>query len=183
MYLVANTSRKELSIGDLDIIISPKQALDLDKIKTKIRPEDSKDLKTCIKKRWVKIAKTDRIQKRKTKIVEKVIDKYLLGDIRKILKEEIKKQLSTDNIKTIPDDPRITEILNTLTRLSKEKFQTIIDHQDIEENVLDEEVLSQIHALAVDKKIKETDGSISYKNEKVDNNITDNVSELEGLLG
>jgi hypothetical protein len=49
---------------------------------------------------------------------------------------------------------------------------------------MDEDLLAKINARTVDKIVEGTDiNSINYKEEKQENTILDNISELEDLIG
>ena len=194
MFLVANTSGKVLVISDLGVSISSKQALDLDTMRLDLpSPDVSKDLQTCIKRGLVKVIKSDRTKKRKKQPVAlpSLTDKGMLKEIQQTLREEIRQQLSVQKPQT--GDAQMSQILDVLRQIlakgspvPKEIIREIIveqnNLQDEPANV-DEDTLNEIHARAVDRLSKETDREIDYKVQRVESNISQQVLELEELIG
>jgi hypothetical protein len=170
--------------------MSPNQAFDLDALKLRINPpEKSKDLQVCKAKGWIKVLKSDRKEKRKKKAKETPkIDGKLLVEIQKMLRSEIQSHFKDTN----KADPRLNQMMSMMMQLlqqgktlSPETIQeakTAVGDEDMD--IIDEETLSRIHAQAVDRMAKNTEGEVQYKEESVDSSeINQHASELQDLIG
>lgn len=184
MYLVANVTGREIVISDIGLSMSPKQAFDLDRIELKSSPERSKDLAVCIQKGFIKVVKSDR-GKKKSEHTIPILDKNIVKEIKEALREEIKDQLSSQ--KKAEEDPRMSKILLALGQLLQNGSIISSGGKNLppKEDVLsiDDKVLNEMHARAVDRLSKQATGDIHYKEEQVDSDIGEQISELEELMG
>ena len=186
MLLVTNVSKKEISISDLGINISPKQAFDLDALSLKNSPISSQDLKQCIKKGWIKVIKNSHKKKRKDvqKIEKTVTQKIPLDDIRKVIRDEMQ------GISAGVNNQQLSQILTSMAQMiqsgqtmNKENAHKIAEQPESEFSNIDEKTLMEIHARSVERLTDGVEGVIEYKKEEVETNITENISELEDLIG
>ena len=198
MFLITNRSGKEIVVADLGLSISPKQAFDLDAMKLKINPPDkSKDLQICIKRGWIKVLKSDRKKKRKQvkeqNEVSHSIDKKMLDAIRDTLRDEIKQQIGAIT-QSQPQHTKIDQVLSSLTQLIKQGKpltnevikEVVVEQNQItqdEQVSIDEDTLSEIHARAVNRITQGIEGEIEYKHQQIKSDISNQVSELEDLIG
>ena len=182
-------------IADIGVSISPKQAFDLD-FMSKGLPDKSKDLQICIKRGWIKVLKSDRKKKRKKP--EKVVyqhqmDKSIIGDMQKILREEIQKQLAAIQTKQVvpvqEENTKINQVLAILTKLLEQGNTLTPDvikeaiSRNQEDISIDEDTLMEIHARAVNRIAQDTDGAVINKDEQISSlDIAEHVSELEDLI-
>jgi len=205
MFLVTNTYKEILVISDLGLTIEPRQAFDLDTMSLKNSYSQSKDLKGCIKKGWIKVLKTDHTDKRR--VVNKTeihkhnnnIDKKDIDQIKDSVKDEIKNQLSLlkneQDKKNDQNELLLGELLTAINGLAisnKNKEVVYITQDDkinekeaesfdyVEE--IDEDILNEIHTKVMSKKTKNVQGTIEHKKKNIKSNIVGQVSELEDLL-
>lgn len=195
MLLVTNRSGKELVIADLGLSISPKQAFDLDAIKLKTKPDNSKDLQLCIKRGWITVLKSDRKKKRKAEMIATKfnIDEKTINDLKETLKGEIRQQLSTISITKQTDDAKMDQILSVLGKISQQGqtvSNDVIRDVIIKQNnasdeavSIDEDTLNEIHARAINRLAQGTSSEIRYKEKQLPSNISYQASELEDLIG
>ena len=137
MFFIVNITKSGFPIGDLGIKLGPQQAVDLDKLVGRKRADDSRDLKILVSKGRVKI-------KTKTKNIKSYLENNLIKE----------KSNNFDQNKLLE---AIREILPTGTKITEEG---LVNKQEVK---IDEKLLSEIHARAVDKMTKDTEiGSINY---------------------
>jgi hypothetical protein len=190
MFLITNSSHDSISIKELGLKLKSKQAIDLHEIKLKSKPEHSQELAKYVQSGKIKIIKHD---KQKTQQVEEVQPSISKDDIQKSVRDIIREELA--NLKSNDNNSDNNEVLNAIKNmtdlLKKENKQTqsqtndttnITDKSD--DNVdIDYDRLSDIHARAVDRKVKSMKGSISHKGEKIDDkSLSDNISDLSSML-
>ena len=193
MYLIANSSGKQMIIGDLGLVLKPKQAIDLHKVKLKTIPERSGDLSLCVKKGLVKVLKQD--SKKSKKIIENVSNvtnvntmdqKKLLESIRSIIKEEVKSQ--SPQIIQGQDNKDVMAAIQELMKTVKTQKGTVVIRDgkvtESEEDLgLDHDTLVKIHSKTVDKRMTDTEGKMEYEDQEIiDIGMGDDLSELEDLL-
>ena len=191
MFFIVNKTKKEVIISDISVSLGPRQAMDLDKLLDRKKSERSNDLTTAIKRGIISVRqKTNEesavvIKQIKEEINPKEIDKF-----KKDINDEIKNQfnfLKEDLLKanfSSNSDVDNSELLEKLADLIKSnKNSTIVKSED-EEVLENEDFLSKIHARTVDRQIKNTEiSNVNYDEKEVKNDIDENVSELEDLLG
>jgi len=203
MFIIANKRSKNIEIPDLKIFIRKNQVLDLDRMKLPISPEDSKSVKQLIAQGLlVHMNKTTKAAAREQsafistkkdtkKDTKKEDHASLTEEIKRIIKKEIK------NIKqpVIPDHSN-DDVLDGMKRLEEVVRQVVSSQivtsdmsrsQSDDANIgddLSEEALAEIHAKVVSKLSLDTNGSLDYLEQDVeDDDVANNAAELEGLFG
>jgi hypothetical protein len=189
VFFIVNKTKGTIVISDIGITLGPRQAIDLDKMMNRSKSEASKMLKGASKKGHIDIRIKDGGKKSKIKPPEQIGGD--LDDFKKEILEEMKGLLS--NQQPSPQaglgkedlaefaQQIIDNIPKSETVIIQGQPQDIRTDEDVE---MDEELLSRINAKAVDKIVEGTDiNSINYKEEKQENTILDNISELEDLIG
>ena len=174
MYLISNPKDRDIKIEDLGLVLGRKQAMDLHRIKLKIMPENSNDLRNKIKNGDIKLLKRDNVNNnRKEEIPISTGNDELLKDIQK-------------GIKKIGDNSEVIQAINNLTSvISNMKVVNNISSNDIfQEKDIDSKTLIKIHAKAMDKRISpDISGSINYQETETSNDsINKNADELDNLL-
>ena len=190
MYLVANVSKRNIVIGDMDVSLQPRQALDLHKIKCKIEPENSKDLKLSTNTGLVKVLKKSKKQVYEEEKID-LSNNLSQEDLIKMIKDTIKKEMASQSSQnTEQDSDKILDALKDLTKLVQDKPESVVHVEKTKENVntdddsyVDEDKLAEIHARSMNKISKESDTFVEYDKQEVsDDSILDNINELENLI-
>ncbi len=190
MFFIVNKTKGTIVISDIGVTLGPRQAIDLDKIMSRSKSESSKMLKGASKKGHVDIRIKDAGKTSKTAPPQKVEND--LDDFKKEMLEEMKGLLSNQQQQTPQQglgkedlaafaQQIINNIPKSETVIIQGQSQEVRTDEDVE---MDEEVLAKINARSVDKIVEGTDEvSVNYKEEKQDNMMLDNISELEDLIG
>jgi len=191
VFFIINKTKTEVIISDLKISLGPRQALDLDKFLDRKKSERSNDLSTAIKKGIISVRqKTNEESSLVIKQIKEEMNPREMDKFKKDINDEIKNQFSSlkedllnakgfnnSNV----DNSELLEKLADLIKNSKNS-DAIVKSEE-EEVLIDEDVLSSIHAKTVDRQIKDTKiSNIEYEEKEVKNDIDENVDELENLL-
>jgi len=191
VFFIINKTKTEVIISDLKISLGPRQALDLDKFLDRKKSERSNDLSTAIKKGIISVRqKTNEESSLVIKQIKEEMNPREMDKFKKDINDEIKNQFSSlkedllnakgfnnSNV----DNSELLEKLADLIKNSKNS-DAIVKSEE-EEVLIDEDVLSSIHAKTVDRQIKDTKiSNIEYEEKEVKNDIDENVDELEKLL-
>ena len=191
MFFIVNKTKTEVIISDLSVSMGPRQALDLDKFLDRKKSERSNDLSTAIKKGIISVRqKTNEESSLVIKQIKEEMNPREMDKFKKDINDEIKNQFSSlkedllnakgfnnSNV----DNSELLEKLADLIKNSKNS-DAIVKSEE-EEVLIDEDVLSSIHAKTVDRQIKDTKiSNIEYEEKEVKNDIDENVDELEKLL-
>jgi len=202
MYLVSNYTSKKVHVKDLNLYIDRKQVIDLHRLRLKMDPSESKDLKKLIRAGTLReLNKPGRKKKPEASPPPPKSDgrddKKLLNDLKQFIKEELDKRNAPTETKVIERSVRDNsdDVLQALSEISsqmqviKEQGISVGKSDDVEEEdenpikELDEEKLSDIHARAVNKMTEKAEGSVTYSEKEVENpEMLDHVSELEDIL-
>jgi len=207
MYFIVNNKKNEIVISDLKLCLGPRQAMDLDKIFKREQIEYSKDLKLSVKKGIVTIRQksssgtehqnviinsnsaigSEDIEKIKNELTKEIRDG--IGSIRNDLEHQ------EGNKQILPVNPNLemSELKNMLSQLTSvvgnmSKNSKIDDNnKELEEEevdvMLDEEVLADINARAVNKIVEGSNvNSMKYKEEIKKDDLITNIDELEQFL-
>ena len=196
MYWVVNTTKppQSVSIGDLNLIIGAKKAIDLEKVCDRHKIEESKDLKQAIKSKMLQVRHSAKTNKKKDHIVEPVnsLNDKELAKIRSTVRDEIQSlmggQSSPDLLKAVNNLLEVTQSLkdsppqkvvveHATSSLGSIESQEIDEVEDI-----DEEKLAEIHARAIKNKTQNAETKLTYNERKGDNSVADRASELDDLL-
>ena len=189
MFFIVNKTKGTIVISDIGITLGPRQAIDLDKMMSRSKSEASKMLKGASRKGDIDIrikdgGKTANVEPPKQVGAD-------LDDFKKEIMEEMKGLLSQNQpvAQTGLDKKDLAEFAQQIIQ-NIPKPETVIiqgqvsDSRTDEEVSMDENILADINARSVDKIVEGTDiKSMNYKEEKQENTILDNISELEDLIG
>lgn len=188
MYFIVNKTKSELQISDIKISLGPRQAMDLDKVIDRSKSDRSKDLDLAIKKGVIQV-------KQKTPTETPIVinsqnnDTSNIDNIKKDLSEEIKNQFNDLKNQLINQGSNqsqnndFSQILNQLQSvLNNKNTNNYYESEDQDVKINDEQLLD-IHARSIDKKLKDIKSNdVKYDKQKVDDDLENNISELEGLL-
>ena len=198
MYLIANKTDDKIEIPDLNLILGKNQAIDLHKLShLAIKPEDSKDLRARVKTGALKLLRKSNTTKQ---VIEpKVQEGLTKEEIAQILREELKNNKPEPGPAPVLDNTEIIKMMHELSKTVKELAsrppqQVIHEHvskqeEDKQEQEQDEigvssDILADIHAKAIDKKMT-GNSSIHIEQEKTEDDGEDflsNASELEDIF-
>ncbi len=191
MYFIINKTKKHITIGDIGINLGPRQAIDLEKVLKKEKYENSRHLRIAQGNGDIEI----RISRKESKKQQNVVKKDDSVDMEKI-KNDIIKEMKNEfkNIGQKEDSLSKKDLIEVITEvmknLPKEKITTVIREKgkekefDDEKVEINEELLGEINKRVVDKMVKNVKSEeIKYKEEKQKDDIEENISELEQLLG
>lgn len=187
MYLVTNLTTRIINIGDLGIVLNKKQMMDLDKVKTLIPPEKSKDLSTSQRSGLVKV-KHDRNTVKPDAVKPVVSQDDIIADLRDSMKEEIENQFKKLSLKNGAENSGNADMQQLM-----QMMQQMMENQqssgsskpvaDIHDDDLDDDIMSNIHAKAVDKLDQSTEAEINNEKSKIKgDDLLNNADELEGLI-
>lgn len=187
MYLVTNVTKQIISISDLGVVINKRQMIDLDKVKTLIPPEKSKDLQSCVRNGAIKV-KHDRNTVKPTPTQPSVNQDEMLADLKETMQEEIRKQFKQLKITEGAGDSNSSDMQKML-----EMMQQMMQNQQSntgnksstidEDDGVDDGVMSDIHAKAIDRLDKTTEVEINNEKSKIKGKeLLDNSDELEGFI-
>jgi len=193
MYIIANPTNREIVISDLKLSLSPRQSRDLHEAKLPIPPEKSKDLEFCKKKGLIKVLRQDSDNKissptqvlpqKEVIIKEKEVIKNVVNtdDIKNIIQQEIQKVVEKINTQSVKNDQNdiLQQILSKMNEISK----PISNQNDVYiEGQIDEETLQKIHVKTLNKITQNVSGNVECNDDKINDTVSKNISELEGLL-
>ena len=197
MFFIVNTTKSDVKIDDINIKLGPRQAMDLDKIMGREKSGTSKDLRLKISKGIIDVRRKDVINP--VKISQPVVNntadmnkmkEELLQEMRNQLKEvgmDIKEQINKNKQQGVSIEDITNAVRQVVASMPQASSQVVLQKVKEEfygEADIDESLLADIHARAVNELTKETKvGHIDYKKAKSVDNIDNNVSELEELLG
>ena len=183
MFLIANSCGKEITISDLGVTLSARQAIDLHKINTPISPEKSKDLQKAQRYGAIKILHKEEQQKTIIKerevVIKESFDKEdLLKDIKSILTQEIDKKI---NFSQNDNSQQMATILAMMQQLANNQNATGVKNEEVDTDI-DENTLVDLHSRSLNKISKDViDGGLKGK-EEIKNDVLNNVDELENML-
>lgn len=183
MFFIVNRTNKDLTIGDLDISIGPRKAIDLEKIRSREKIDSSTDLRTCIKNGYLQVRHNSKAsQTEENKEPEKVnVDDEQINKIRLAVADEVKSQIA-DAMKGNSGGDN-SEILSKLNALLSGQGQSQSSAAYPIEDELDEDVLADIHAKRMKNVGKDTEGKVTYEKKKSTDSAVDRAAELDNLLG
>lgn len=187
MYLIANNSKSEITITDLNISLRPKQALDLHKIKSNDEIVKSKNLKSAIASGRIKLLHKEESKVKKEErteiIVQNQFDKEgLLDDIKNLLSKEVDSKL--EKINTDTNDKLLTLLKSIQETIQNNSISSQKkDNTEIEDIAVDSDKIIEMHSKAVGKMSKNVEGNIISPEKKVkDENVAGNANELDKLI-
>lgn len=206
MYLIVNTTKKIVSLGDLKVSLEGHQMVDLDKWKSlPMKPEDSKDLQANVRSGNVKIMKHDRVPLGYYKEIpapveappkpvkpepshapvlnEEKLASSLMGPLQEFIRKEVSKIANKAQPAPQADQSQILNAIGQLQKMIKTSAGStagVVDEVEVE---VDEDKMVEMHAKTVSSMAKNVVGDISHETEKKqDASLVANVDELDGLL-
>jgi len=196
LFFIVNTTKSDVKIDDINIKLGPRQAMDLDKIMGREKSGTSKDLRLKISKGIIDVRRKDVINPVKTiqpvsnnttdmnKMKEEILQEMRsqLSVVGSEIKEQINKNKSGVSIEDITN--AVKQVVASMPQASSQVvLQKVKEEFYGEDADIDESLLADIHARAVNELTKEAKvGHINYKEAKSVDNIDNNVSELEELF-
>ena len=186
MFLIANAKEHDIPLPDLKWVIKKHQAIDLHCLSFPVKPEDSVDLKNRIKDGSIKVLR----QERPPVVVSdanpapptdtKEIVSIIREEIRKIQQPQDHTEDLSEAIKNL--NSIMAKFLTGEVKTTGENISIPAKKDDYEVKDIDQNILSKIHAKAVDKLVKNVDGSIHCDEKNIESgDLLNNISELEDL--
>lgn len=192
MYLIANNSKSEITITDLNISLRPKQALDLHKIRSSDEIEKSKNLKSAISSGRIKFLHKEANNAKKEEkteiIVQNQFDKEgLLKDIQALLSKEVDskiEKLNTTQENNFIQNERLLILLQSIQKNMSKSSTVDVEKKNIIEDIsISSDKIIEMHSRAVGKMSKNVEGNIISPGKKVkDENVVGNANELDKLI-
>jgi len=188
MFFIVNRTKKHITLPDIKISLGPRQAIDLDKIMERSESEKSKHLRAASAKGDVEIRVKDnealkKIPNTKTGSAQSDIGK-IKDEIIKEMKNELRGIKASDNSISKEDLMAfMQQLINNMPTKEVVIKETshIVEEEDAE---IDENLLADINARTVEKRVKDVKiEQVKYKEESQNNTIISNIDELENLLG
>ena len=188
MFFIVNKTKQTIILGDLEVTLGPRQAVDLDKMVPRSESDSSKYLKMAKKSGQIEVRSKDG-EKPKHPDKQPQPQPLSLDGLHKELKD-MKKMMEGKQTGGI-DKGDLAEFAKEIISSIPKSTETVVYRQDgekiesrtDEEVEIDEDLLVDINARAIDYIVEGTDvKSMKYKEEQQENTILDNIDELEGLL-
>jgi len=181
MYLIANIGFSTVNLTDLGVELRPKQAIDLHKIETLIKPEKSIHLRVAIEKKLIKeLVKTEENKPTEVKVentINQIDEDSIVEKMRILIKEEIEK--STLSNKKDDSSDKLDKLISMLQ--GKNLSPGVVENK--EEDSISSEQMMEIHSRAMKKITKDTQGDITYSKEEVSSDsVNDKINKLENLI-
>jgi hypothetical protein len=191
MFLIANTTNKQLSFSEFNFVLKPKQAVNLHKMEGKTDPEKSNEINEYIRLGYIKVLKRDAKEEfspsEPIQQTQAIDQEQLVNSIKLALSDEIKQQIAAErgnNKDILAAIANIASLVNSKSNTNTIVIQKGENKTDQEDAGIDEETLAKIHTKAVKKITRGTESSVNNNNEEiVDLSIANNISELGDLLG
>jgi len=191
MFFIVNKTKQTLVLGDLGVTLGPRQAVDLDKIVSREKSDNSKSLKNAKKKGEVEVRSKDGEKPKHVHRQEPSQPINVIDNLKKELIEEMKAVMSqqtkvpTDSVSKEDLEDFAKKIIQSMPESKTVIMQgnNIVETRTDEEVEINEDLLVDINARSVDNIVEGTDiKQMKYKEEQQENTILDNINELEGLL-
>jgi hypothetical protein len=196
MYWVVNITKppQTIGIGDLNIVIGARKAMDLEKILPRHKIEESKDLKRAVKSKMLQVRHEAKSNKKKEQPVSpqsSTLNAKELNKIRSTVRDEIQSLMEGQS------QPELLQAVNNLLEVTKNlkdapPQKVVVEHsgspgivepQDIDEvDEIDEDKLADIHAKSIKNKTQNAETQLTYEERKGDSSVAANASELDDLL-
>ena len=190
MFFIVNKTKGTISISDLNIILGPRQAVDLDKMMSRSKSNSSKMLKAASKKGHVDIRIKDG-KKSSNMPPPRNVDNSLDDFKDEMLKEmkDLLSQQSKPALQTGLDKKNLVELAQQIIKGMPKPETVIIQGQTPETRTdekvdIDESLLVDINARAIDELAKNSKlKNVKHKEHIEENSLEQNISELEDLWG
>lgn len=188
MFFIVNKTKNTIVISDIGVTLGPRQATDLDKSMDRSKSDSSKFLKAAIRKGEISVRIKDGVKPSNVEPakVENGLDNFkkeMIAEMKDLLSQQSQPvaQSGLDK-KDLADFAQqiIQNIPKQETVVIQGQGQEIKTEEEVE---MDEGILADISARAVDQLVEGSDAkSLNYKEEKQENTILSNISELEDLF-
>jgi hypothetical protein len=191
MFVIRNTTDRDLVLDDLRIVLGPNKEIDLDKVGPRHQTESAPKLRLALRQRRVRVVCKD-IDLPPSPETTATLDKQSLKEMEERLKAEFNRQLRRvmdksegGEIAALKDV--VQQLVQKLTDQPAVAYvQTLPEAKSVDASTGDgvsDDIASKIHAKAVKRLEKNVSGQIETGGKKVhDETLKTNLEELEGLL-
>jgi len=195
MFFIVNKTKAPVSISDLDnLVLGPRQAIDLDKLMDRSKSESSKMLRAATREGKIDIRIQDGGSPKNFPAAPTANND--LDDMKNELLQQMKDLLATKEAPAQPVQQAgigkeemaefAQQIIQNMPKPEVITVQGQAQEQEVrddEEVEVSDEMLSKIGERAINKITEGAEiESIDCKEEKQDSSIMDNINELENLL-
>jgi len=197
-FIVKNTTRHEISLGDLRAAIPPGKTEDLDRLASRHVINQSNDLRIAVRRGALKVLKKDEpgapttlrqqtIEVHKEQTNEQVLKQ--MQEMEKRLTAKMNAQVSKhiDSPQGQGMDPEAMQQLNSAIQALQNITGGVVPQQqqsvanNIETEIPDDTSV-EIHSRTIDRLTKGSKGQIKQDKIKGSSNVDKNIDELEGFL-
>jgi len=200
MFFIVNKTKHPITLGDIKIHLGPRQAIDLDKVISRDKSENSRALKAAKSNGEIEVRVKDstvrpggkQIQVPDTSEDLKKMKNEIISEIKGSINGVKKAVESIDTEHEAPpapqtnlniSDEQMAQITQAILSSMPQGGQVAKPKEEVTEVEMDEDTLVKIHSRAAKKLVKDADvKSVHYKEETQDNTILSNVDELSDLL-
>mgnify|MGYP003123066991 CR=1 FL=1 len=197
-FIVKNTTRHEISLGDLRAAIQPGKTEDLDRLASRHVIDQSNDLRIAVRRGALKVLKKDEpgaptalrqqaIEVHKEQTNEEVLKQ--MQEMEKRLTARMNAQVSKhlDSPQGQGMDPEAIQQLNSAIQALQSITGGIVPQQqktvaDNVETEIPDDTSVEIHSRTIDRLTKGSKGQIKQDKIKGSSNVDKNIDELEGFL-
>jgi len=197
-FIVKNTTRHEISLGDLRAAIQPGKTEDLDRLASRHVINQSNDLRIAVRRGALKVLKKDEpgapttlrqqtIEVHKEQTNEEVLKH--MQDMEKRLTAKMNAQVNKhlDNPQGQGMNPEAMQQLNSAIQALQSLTSAggVPSQQSIAETVeteIPDDTSVEIHSRTIDRLTKGAEGQIKQDKTKGSSNVDRNIDELEDFL-
>ena len=191
MFFIVNKTRSSIVIKDIGITLGPKQAIDLDKVISREKSNNSKHLRLAKSQGSIEIRRKDETVKHSNIPTEKTdnnlnsLKNEIVGEVKNMMESMSKELNKNQGINENQLENILKKVVQSIpkneTVIIKENNNLIPQDEEIE---IDENILVDMNKRVVNKIVKDAKvKSVKYKEEIQENTILSNIDELENLLG
>lgn len=201
MYIVVNRTKEVINLKDLEWALGPRKSIDLDRIRSRKQIDASDDLKSAVKQGRVQIRHSS-VSNTKAdsqflgplnptiKIKTPTINDDYMERIRLAIRDELGNQLNKEQKPVVAAIPEMGELMSQMQQLieMQKKGGSVVVYKDAvsketyEDEEMDMDRLSEIHAKSVSKITKNVEGKVKYTEQTSEADISSNLDDLENLL-
>ena len=190
MFFIVNKTKRNITLGDLNLNLGPRQAIDLDKARIpRSKSEASKSLMMAKKSGDIEVRFQDRLKSESLPVSPSSVSpdmgnmkEEIIGEMKNAMKELLKGQMG--GVSKADLQELINAIPKTTETVIYRQDQGNMKQREDEEVEIDVVAIGEMNKRAVDKMVKNVESvDIKYEGKKQKNDLDSNISELEGLLG
>jgi len=190
MFFIVNKTKHNVTIGDLDLNLGPRQAIDLDKIMDRSKSNTSKGLKAAKNNGDIEIRIKDESKSHVIPNIKSVqhvqsvdlkgMKDEIIDEMRSTVKElMIGREISKEDLQGITNT--LIQALPKQEIITQQEKKSIRQDEEVE---MDGNILVDMNKRVVDKMVKNVESvGIKYEEGIKEDDIMNNIEELEGLLG